>query len=181
MSSAGFRSNLFIHSLILSNHDHTPEQFQLFFSKFHLERLTQLYSITLIDMEHQILLKFIDLLNDVNHCPHLQSLKISSELYSYSKLPQKLLKNICSRPLKRLEINEANLLDIFQLVHVQVLTIHNCSVRHFEDILRSIPTLVSFKIKNLYEYEDRLLPIHQVPIGLKRLVLNLGKIFKRKI
>lgn len=160
-----------IRSLILSNHDQTPEQFQLFFSKFSLEQLTHLYALTLIDIEKNVLFQFMNLLNnDFNSCPCLQSLKIYSNLYSYSEL---FTNYTFSRPLKQLQINRINRLNISKLVHLRQLTIHRCSLSQFREILQLIPTLKSLQITNFTSNRDLWIPIYPVPMQLKRLVLNM--------
>jgi hypothetical protein len=160
-------------SLILSNNDNTPDQVQLFFSKFNIEQFTRLRSITLIDIEKHILLKLIDILNNNNNCQRLESLKITAEHYPHTVLSDGILTKFCSRQLRRLEVYNASCINIQSISHLRYLIVHNCNMDQFKQILSSIPMLLSLKVTN--HTGDRWITINKVPIRLKRLVLNLGK------
>jgi len=160
-------------SLILSNNDDTPDQFQLFFSIFNIKQFTRLRSITLIDIEKYILLKLIDILNNNNNCQRLESLKIIPGYSSHTILPKRILTKFCSRQLKRLEVYDASCINIQSLSHLQYLTVHDCNMKKFQQILSSMPMLLSLEVTNYTG--DRWITINKVPVQLKRLVLNLGK------
>jgi len=155
-------------SLTLSNNNDTPDQFQLYFSLFNIEQFIRLRSIILINIENDVLLKFIDNLN----CQNLESLIIIPGYYSQKKLPKNILKKFLPHQLKRLDVYNASCINTQSTCYLKHLIVHDCEIIELQQILSSMSMLQSLEITN--HTGCRWMTMDKVPIQLKRLALNLG-------
>jgi hypothetical protein len=155
-------------SLTLSNDNHTPDQFQLFISLFNIEQFKRLRSITLINIENNLLLNIIDSLN----FQQLRVLRILPGGYPQKKLPDNTLRKLCPHQLKRLDVYNASCINMQLIYQLQYLTVHDCEINEFQQILSSMPMLQFLKVIN--HTGGRWITIEKVPVQLKHLVLNLS-------
>ncbi len=157
-------------SLVLSNKDDTPNQFQLIFFQWSIEELSHLRAITFIAIENDLLFKFIDTFNNEN----LQSLTIIPGYYSEKKLPKDSLKKFLVQRLERLDVYNANAscINTQSRYYLKSLTVHDCEIIELQEILSSMPILQSLQVTN--HTGSQWINMNKVPIQLKRLALNLG-------
>ncbi|CAF4689568.1 unnamed protein product [Rotaria sp. Silwood1] len=157
-------------SLILSNSDDTPEQFQIFFTLFNIEQFTSLRSITLIDIENDLLLNLIDNLTNSNINKYLESFKIIRYDLSDKNIPDYTITKLLPYRLKQLDVYNASCVMI-SLSNLRYLTVHNCTINELQQILSLLPMLWSLDVTNHTGGQWK--TMDKVPTHLKRLVLNL--------
>jgi hypothetical protein len=155
-------------SLVLSNNDDTPDQFRLFFSQFNIKQFRCLRSMTLINIENDLLLNLINNLNN----SYLQSFTIIPGCYSQKTLPKNALNKLPSYQLKRLDVYNASCINTQSIYYLQHLTVHDCEIIELQQILNSMLILRSLTVTN--RTGGHWTKMDKVPIRLKRLVLNLG-------
>ncbi|CAF0913349.1 unnamed protein product [Adineta ricciae] len=157
-------------SLTLSNDDHTPQQVQLFFTRFRLEDFLNLQSLTLLSITNE---EIRLILSDLSKLRHLSSLLTTSRSAEPLLLGQTLTHMFA---LKNLSIPYGDIFDhnvAFPLHGLNVLDAGICNFLELRRLQRIVPSLVSLKIILKANHQLQLLADVNIWAQLERLDLTL--------
>ena len=138
-------------SLTLSDDDDTPGQSELFFSRFQIEKFTQLRSLTLIHIEFDSL-KLI--FSNLDNLDQLCSFSFDDESIRHpytariKPAPCCLTNFITSRlpQLNRLHLNSSNFLTSLLFPHLRHLKLETCSSYELKTVLQHASQLKSLSV-----------------------------------
>ncbi|CAF3726425.1 unnamed protein product, partial [Adineta steineri] len=165
-------------SLILSDESDTPAQSQLFFSRFHIEQLTQLQTVTLIKIESHSLKWIFSNLSKLKSLRSLTFLvtttenEYQSQIYNIQSLVHESLLKIIPR-LHRIHMTDGMFLSYIPIPYLRHLHLEKCSTNDLKTLFQHSTQLRSLSLcLNMYSSTfDRV----SLPIQLIRLHLKIEK------
>ncbi|CAF0840521.1 unnamed protein product [Adineta steineri] len=165
-------------SLILSDESDTPTQSQLFFSRFHIEQLTQLQTVTLIKIEsHSLKWIFLNLsklksLRSLTFLVTMTRKEYQNQIYNVQSLVhESFTKNIPR--LHRIHMIDGMFLSSMPFAYLRHLHLEKCSINDLKTLFQHSTQLRSLSLcLNMHSSTSDLILF---PVQLIRLHLKIEK------